>query len=100
MGAIALVEGTLLGVLRLTSGSLFVPMALRMLTASVGLLLTSYDALLPIPGFNAPGDHTPPEWLAAAALPIGIGLFLLRRAWLEREPLPELPFADEEEPEF
>ncbi len=100
IGAIALVEGTLLGVLRLTSGSLFVPIALRVLTSAVGLLLVSYDTVLPIPGFNAPGDHTPPEWLAAAALPIGIGVYLLRRAWLEREPLPELPLADEEEREF
>ncbi len=100
IGAIALVEGTLLGVLRMTSGSLFVPIALRVFTSSAGLLLVSYESALPIPGFNAPGDHTPPEWLAAAALPMGFGFYLLRRAWLEREPLPELPLADEEEPEF
>lgn len=98
--AIALVEGTLLGALRIASGSLFVPIAMRIATAAVGLLLVTHPDWLPIPGFNAAGEHTPPEWLLAAALPVAAGLFLLRRAWLEREPLPELPLADEEEPGF
>jgi membrane protease YdiL (CAAX protease family) len=99
VAAVSLVEGSLLGVLRLASGSLFVPIAFRVAGSGLALWLVSYEEALPIPGFNAPGEHTPVEWLLTAAVPLGFGLVLVRRAWLEREPLPELPILEEDDSE-
>ena len=94
---VGVIEGTLLGALRLASGSLFAPMALRIGMAAVGYLLVTYESALPIPGFNAPGEHTPAAWLVASALPLAVGLALLRRAFQEREPLPPLPLREDDE---
>ena len=95
--AVSVVEGTLLGALRLASGSLFAPIALRAGMAAVGYLLVTYEALLPIAGFNAPGAHTPAVWLLASAVPLAIGLALLHRAFQSREPLPPLPIREDDE---
>ncbi len=93
------VTGTLFGVLRLASGSLFVPVALHAAMAAAGFLAVAYEESLPIPGFNAPGDHTPASWLIGAGLAITAGLVLLRQRWLEREPLPMLPVVEEDDEE-
>jgi membrane protease YdiL (CAAX protease family) len=71
-------RGALLGMLRQCSGSLWPALALR---AAMGAVQTAahYD-LFGIPGFDVRGAaHTPPEWLAAAALPTALGLWLCRR---------------------
>ncbi len=99
MGAVSLLEGTLLGVLRFASGSVFAPIAFRVVASALALLVFSYQEAFPIPGFTSDGAHTPIEWLLLAALPVALGLFLLRRGWQEREPLPELPLLEEEDGE-
>jgi len=95
--AIGWVNGTLLGVLRLASGSLFVPIAWHSATAALGLLGVILATDVPVPGFNAPGDHTPASWLVTAGLPVAIGLVLLRQRWNARDPLPALPPREDEE---
>ena len=74
-----LVLGLLLGGLRLASGSVLAPVLLSMSLQAVGFVAIQLEAELPIPGFNAPGDHTPLPWLAAAAGSVAAGVWLLTR---------------------
>lgn len=70
----ALVDGLLLGGLRLASGSILPGVGLAMLTASAGFAALAARDWLPIPGFNADGGHTPLVWLAPAALSVAAGV--------------------------
>jgi hypothetical protein len=80
LGAQALLDGLLLGGLRLVSGSILPGIALAMLVASAGFAAVAARGWLPIPGFNAGGDHTPLAWLAPAALSVALGVATLIKA--------------------
>lgn len=75
----SLLTGVLLGYVRLASGSLLASILLSMATAAGGMLAVQLEDTLPIPGFNAPGDHTPFAWLLPALISVALGLVLLRR---------------------
>lgn len=91
MGGQAFVLGLLLAGLRLASGSLVPGIALQALVAAVGLTVASWEAAPRIPGFNAPGAHTPPEVLAPALLAVGAGAVMVVRAARRAPPLPPVP---------
>jgi membrane protease YdiL (CAAX protease family) len=78
-GLQALAIGVLLGVVRLTSGSILASALLLAALEAAGLLAHPLRETLPIPGFNAGGAHTPLAWLAPAALSVAAGLLLLAR---------------------
>lgn len=75
----SLLIGAALGYARLVSGSLLAPILLSMGIAGAGLLAVQLEERLPIPGFSAPGDHTPAVWLFPAAVSVAFGLALLVR---------------------
>ncbi len=75
----ALATGIVLGYVRLASGSLLASILLSMSISAAGLAATNFEQALPIPGFNAPGAHTPLLWLLPAAISVGLGLVLLGR---------------------
>lgn len=84
LGAAAFMEGWLLGVLRLASGSLLAPMLLAALSTGAGLMAQLGKEIVPIPGFNAPGAHTPLVWLVPCAGCVALGLYWARRERLRR----------------
>lgn len=75
----AFVLGVLQGSLRLASGSILPAIALHMGASACGLLGEAFAERVPIPGFNAPGPHSPPALLAAALASCFLGVALLRR---------------------
>jgi membrane protease YdiL (CAAX protease family) len=75
----SLLIGAVLGYARLVSDSLLAPILLSMAIAGTGLLSVQLVERFPIPGFNAPGDHTPVVWLLPAAVSVALGLALLVR---------------------
>jgi membrane protease YdiL (CAAX protease family) len=79
LGAQALVEGLLLGGLRLASGSILPGVALAMAMGAVGFAALAARERFPIPGFTGDG-HTPLVWLLPAALSVALALGLLVRA--------------------
>ena len=78
LGAQALVEGLLLGGLRLASGSILPGVGLAMAMGALGFAALAAKERFPIPGFTGEG-HTPLVWLAPAALSVGLALALLVR---------------------
>lgn len=75
----AAATGLLLGYLRLASGSVAVPILMRILFAGLGLASVAFAAAPEIPGFNAPGDHTPLSITLPALLSVTAGTALARR---------------------
>jgi membrane protease YdiL (CAAX protease family) len=75
----ALLTGVVLGYLRFAARSLLAPILLSMTMSGAGLAAARLRELLPIPGFNAGGDHTPIPWLLGAAGCVALGLALLSR---------------------
>jgi membrane protease YdiL (CAAX protease family) len=72
--------GLLLGLLRQASGSLLAPIVASCALESLGLASTVLlAAALPIPGYNAPGPHTPLSVLAPCAASVSLGAWLLLR---------------------
>jgi membrane protease YdiL (CAAX protease family) len=86
----AFVTGIVLGYVRLASGSLLASILLSMAISAAGLAAMNFEEELPIPGFNAPGAHTPVVWLLPAAISVALGLLLLsrERAHSDTEPSP------------
>jgi len=80
MGAQALLDGLLLGFMRLASGSILPGILLQMGMVAVGLVAVAAKGWLPIPGFNAGGAHTPIAWLVPSALSVALGVSLLVRS--------------------
>ena len=90
LGAQAAFLGPLLGLLRLATGSLLAPILAQMAMALCGLVAMSRPEAIPIPGFNAPGDHTPLAILLPAALSVAAAVWLAARN-LERAPRAHRP---------
>jgi len=86
-----LVEGLVLGLLRAASGSLLPGIAWAAATSGLGIAAVAASDAVPIPGFNAEGSHTPPEWVALCALPVALGVGLAWRAARAAPPLPPVP---------
>ncbi len=82
-----LAVGVLLGAVRVVSGSLLAPILLLAALRGFGGVMVLFRETLPIPGFNAPGDHTPALFLTPALLSVGLGVAALARA----EPPPPPP---------
>ncbi len=81
----ALFLGPLLGLLRLSSGSVLSPMLAQIGLAVTGTLAVAARETLPIPGFNTEDGHTPLAWLLPAALSVAAAVWVCAR---ERRPLP------------
>jgi len=82
----ALVLGALFGWVRLATGSLVAAIGLSMAITGSGFLALAYADQAPIPGFNAPGDHTPAGWLVPATVSVALGLWLLSRQAARQAP--------------
>jgi membrane protease YdiL (CAAX protease family) len=81
--------GLLLGVLRHASGSLLASMVAAVLLEATNVAMAAGLAeLLPIAGFNAPGEHTPVAVLATCALPVIGGVVLCLRWRSGQEDVP------------
>jgi membrane protease YdiL (CAAX protease family) len=73
------------GYLRLASGSLLASILLSMAISVAGLTAMAFQHEIPIPGFNAPGAHTPIAWLLPATISVALGLLLLGRERARRD---------------
>ena len=72
--------GLLLGLLRQASGSLLAPIVTSCALECLGIASTVLLAnALPMPGFNAPGPHTPLAVLAPCAAAVALGAWLTVR---------------------
>lgn len=78
-GLQAFALGALLGYVRLASGSILAGALLLAAIEGAGVLSHELRDALPIPGFNAPGAHTPAAWLLPAAVSVAAGLYGLAR---------------------
>ena len=83
--------GAAFGLLRLASGSVLPGMLLNGLVAALGVFAGALAELVPIPGFNAPGDATPLGYLAPALLSVALGVRLLAQQLALQPPLPPIP---------
>jgi membrane protease YdiL (CAAX protease family) len=80
LGAQALLDGLLLGGLRLASGSILPGVALSMLAGGASVAALAAEERFPIPGFTGDDPHTPLAWLAPAALSVTLGIVWLVRS--------------------
>jgi membrane protease YdiL (CAAX protease family) len=71
--------GIALGCVRLATGSVFASMAVHAGYNGLGLLALALAVRFPVPGFNAPGAHTPTEVLAPCSLAVALGFALVLR---------------------
>ena len=90
------VEGIVLGTLRIASGSILPGILLRTATSALGLFAVVGADALPIPGFNTGDPHTPALWLIPAAVSVALALRLIARAAAAAPNDPPIP---EEEPD-
>lgn len=96
-----LLLGTLLGFVRLATGSLLPSIALSVAIEAVGTAAGAFPDRVAIPGFNAPGGATPLTVLAPAVAAVALGVRSLWRQLAAQPPLPPIPPArpeDDEEP--
>lgn len=91
----SLVEGMLLGGLRLGTGSILPGILLQGLINGIGLVSVGFAEQFPIEGFNLDGTHMSPWILAPSALVVLAGLHILRD---EIATAPELPPAAPPDP--
>jgi membrane protease YdiL (CAAX protease family) len=80
LGAQALLDGLLLGGLRLASGSILPGVLLSMAMGAAGFVALATKQRFPIPGFSGGDAHTPLAWLAPAVLSVALGVVLLVRS--------------------
>jgi hypothetical protein len=73
--------GLLLGLLRHASGSLLAAMVAACALESLGIASVAvFGDAFPIPGYNAPGPHTPLAVLVPCAAAVALGVWLALRA--------------------
>jgi membrane protease YdiL (CAAX protease family) len=75
----AFVYGLLLGIARHTSGSLLAALLLHIGINGMAVLGAALHRTLPIPVWNAPGEHVPAAVLAPALLAVALGVTLALR---------------------
>lgn len=83
--------GLVLVALRLATGSILPGVLLQALAAGLTLAAVGWEGAPAIPGFNAPGAHSPPELVVPALLAVGAGCAALVRAARRAPPLPPVP---------
>lgn len=91
----ALVLGLVLGYLRHATGSILPPILLHVGINGLGVLALALPALIAIPGYNAPGEHTPIALLVPSVLAVAAAIWLLSRE--TPEPAPPISLAAEPE---
>ncbi len=85
------VVGLVLGYLRHATGSILPSTLLHAAINGLGVVSLAMPSALAIPGYDAPGPHTPLALLVPSFLAVSLGLWLLAR---ERpEPVPPVPLA-------
>jgi membrane protease YdiL (CAAX protease family) len=84
----ALVLGLVFGVARHATGSILASIFLHIGVNGLGVAALAAPGVLSIPGYNAPGDHTPLAVIVPSLLAVAAGLALLAR-----ETPPEIPDA-------
>jgi membrane protease YdiL (CAAX protease family) len=72
----AVLYGLAFGLLRQTSGSLLPAMGMHALVNALGAVALWFPERFPVPGYNAPGDHTPLVYLLPGAASVGLGAWL------------------------
>jgi hypothetical protein len=75
----SLVLGLALGFARQATGSLLASILLHTGVNLAGVLALAFAQTVPIPGYNAPGPHTPAWMLAASAASVAVGAWALAR---------------------
>jgi membrane protease YdiL (CAAX protease family) len=91
LGVQALLDGLLLGCLRLATGSILPGVLFQAGTAGLGLIALVAGDAVPIPGFNTDGGRTPAAFLAPALLSVAAGLFFVLRGVRARDAAPRPP---------
>jgi sodium transport system permease protein len=91
--ASTLVLGLVLGYVRHATGSLLASILVHMGINALGVAGLALPELVAIPGYNAPGAHTPLAVLAPSVLSVAIGIALLSR----ETPAPAPPIPPPEE---
>jgi len=97
-----LILGGLMGLARLASGSILPPILLAAAFSAIHLAADYGREAFPIPGFNAPGEHTPDMILLLSVVSVALGV---RQLWGEAlkqpivipVPAPAVPDPDDEE---
>jgi hypothetical protein len=84
-----LVLGLVLGFARHATGTILAPVLLHVGVNALGVLGLAAPHVLAIPGYNAPGLHTPAIWLVPSVVAVAFGLGLLARE--TPAPAPPLP---------
>jgi hypothetical protein len=82
----ALLYGLAFGYARHRTGSLLSSILLHIGVNGSGVAAIAAAAVIAIPGYNAPGAHTPLAILLASSASVGIGIW-----WLGRETVPAIP---------
>ena len=77
--AFALIAGSLLALARLGTGSVLASMGLAAGFAAVHLAAAATAERFPIPGFNGPGEHTPPAIVVPCVVSVLAGTYVLWR---------------------
>jgi membrane protease YdiL (CAAX protease family) len=92
----ALLFGLAFGYARHRTGSLLSSILLHMGVNGSSVAAMAASAVIAIPGYNAPGKHTPLAILLASVASVGLGVW-----WLGRETVPAIPLVpafDESDP--
>jgi membrane protease YdiL (CAAX protease family) len=91
-----LVLGLALGYARYRTGSLVAPILLHVGVNGIGVAAMAGPDVIAVPGYNAPGAHTPLAILLPSIVSVAAGLW-----WLSKEPVPPIPtvpMLDESDP--
>jgi sodium transport system permease protein len=91
----ALLLGLLLGFARHQTGSILASIFLHVGVNGMGVLALALPGLIVIPGYNAPGAHTPPWLLLPSIAAVALGIFLLAKQ--TPPPIPNPPPRVEED---
>lgn len=78
--ASSLLLGLVLGIVRIATGSLLATILLHAATNALGLVAAIWQDALAIPGYNVPGEHTPPFFMFMALIAVALGTGALARS--------------------
>lgn len=86
----AVLYGLAFGHLRHTSGSLLPAIVMHALVNAMGAVALWFPEQFGVPGYNAPGDHTPVAFLLPAVASVALGAWLALRFKVP-DPVPSAP---------